>query len=61
MPLFFAVAARAFIVLPENALVTLRGNFNIVAQVVSRDPLPCDAPLLHAGLNMPVSLAVTGV
>ena len=42
----------------ENALITLHGKINMVAQVIARLLLPCDSPLLRNGLNMLVSLCI---
>ena len=34
-------------------------GFNIITDVVPGDPLPCNAPLLRNGLDMPVALGIT--
>src|ERR1700734_477978 len=58
MPRFSAAVALAPSCVAENALVALHRKLSNVAQVVARDALLGEAPLLCNALNMVVSLHI---
>ncbi len=58
---FFAVVARAFISVAENAFIALYGKLNIASKVITGFSLPRYATLFSNGLNMLISLRVASV